>query len=241
MSNLLKDNIKLMEEYNYDKNLDLDIDKLTLGMNKKIWWKCSKGHEWEANIQYRTSKKSTGCPYCANQKVWPGYNDILTTNPLLAMEWDYDNNLTTPKEVTRGSNKLVWWICPTCHFSYEKSPSKRLAGENCPYCSGKKVKVGYNDLETWCKNHNRYDLINEFDSKKNSFRMTEITSGNGRKIWWICPEGHSYQATLHHRINMGTGCGICSHKVLKKGENDLLTTNPEIAEEWDYDKNSVTP
>ena len=167
---------------------------------------------------------------------------IASEKPELAKEWHpTKNGNLSPFDVTLGSSKPVWWICPTCHNSYEKSPYKRLIGENCPYCSGKKVKAGYNDLETWCKNNNRYDLIQEYDEKKNEFKMTEITAGNGKKVWWICPKGHSYQATLHHRLKMGTGCGICSHKVFKQGENDLLTTNPEIAKEWDYEKNSVKP
>ena len=162
---------------------------------------------------------------------------IASEKPELAKEWHpTKNGNLSPFDVTLGSSKPVWWICPTCHNSYEKSPYKRLIGENCPYCSGKKVKAGYNDLETWCKNNNRYDLIQEYDEKKNEFKMTEITAGNGKKVWWICPKGHSYQATLHHRLKMGTGCGICSHKVFKQGENDLLTTNPEIAKEWDYEK-----
>ena len=170
------------------------------------------------------------------------YRSIAIENPELAEEWHPTRNGSlTPLEVTLGSSKPVWWICPKCNSIYEKSPYKRLVGENCPYCSGKKVKVGYNDLETWCKNNNRYDLIQEFDEKKNGFKMTEITTGNGKKVWWICPKGHSYQATLHHRIKMGTGCGVCSHKVFRQGENDLLTTNPEIAKEWDYEKNSVNP
>lgn len=170
------------------------------------------------------------------------YRSLAIENPELAKEWHPTLNGTlSPSDITLGSSKPVWWICPTCHNSYEKSPYKRLIGESCPYCSGKKVKAGYNDLETWCKNNNRYDLIKEFDEKKNKFNMTEVTAGNGKKVWWICPKGHSYQATLHHRLKMGTGCGICSHKVFKQGENDLLTTNPEIAKEWDYEKNSVKP
>ena len=53
MSNLLKDNTELMKEYNYTKNADLDLDKITIGTSKKIWWKCSLGHEWEATVGNR--------------------------------------------------------------------------------------------------------------------------------------------------------------------------------------------
>lgn len=36
-SNLLKNNEKLMTEYNFDKNNNLNLDALTLGSDKKIW------------------------------------------------------------------------------------------------------------------------------------------------------------------------------------------------------------
>lgn len=84
-------------------------------------------------------------------------------------------------------------------------------------------------------------MILEFDTTKNNFSMNEITIGSGKNVWWLCSNGHSYQTSLSHRIKMGTGCGICSHKVFRKNENDLLTTHPEIAEEWDYEKNKVSP
>ena len=55
--------------------------------------------------------------------------------PELAMEWDYERNGDlTPENVSYGSNKKVWWICPKCGQSYQKkignrtAPSKR--GEN---------------------------------------------------------------------------------------------------------------
>ena len=84
-NNLLKNNKKLMTEYNFDKNNNLNLDTLTLGSDKKIWWICKNKHEWEASIgsRYRTG---CSCPYCSNKKVLEGYNDLTTTNPSIAKE-----------------------------------------------------------------------------------------------------------------------------------------------------------
>ena len=35
-SKYLKDNVKLMKEYNYEKNKDIDLNNLTLGLNKMV-------------------------------------------------------------------------------------------------------------------------------------------------------------------------------------------------------------
>ena len=34
--------------------------------HKKVWWKCSQGHEWQADIGGRN--RGNGCPECAKEK-----------------------------------------------------------------------------------------------------------------------------------------------------------------------------
>ena len=64
----------------------------------------------------------------------------------------------------------------------------------------------------------------------------EITSHSGKKVWWKCSKGHSFDAIVANRSN-GKGCPYCSgHKVLS-GINDLATLYPNIAKEWDTEKN----
>ena len=55
--------------------------------NVKVWWLGQCGHEWQASTSHRY--RGRGCPYCCNNAVLPGFNDLSTTNPNLAKEWDY--------------------------------------------------------------------------------------------------------------------------------------------------------
>ena len=159
----------------------------------------------------------------------------------LMKEYDYDKNTDfVPEKLTYGSDKKIWWKCSKGH-SYPAAISNRVRGQGCPYCKGKKVLKGFNDLKTWCIETNRFDLINEFDNYKNDFTIEDITVGSGKNVYWICPNGHSYRTTLNHRIKMNTGCGICSHKLFLSGVNDLVTTHPHIAEEFDVNKNKIMP
>lgn len=83
--------------------------------NTKVWWKCVKGHEWEAPISYRTGKKGGGCSYCLNQKTLKGFNDLGTLNPLLAAEWNVEKNgelnplkgIEPEKEIVKLIQKLT--------------------------------------------------------------------------------------------------------------------------------------
>ena len=81
----------IAKEWNHEKNGDLLPTMIGRGSAKKVWWRCEKGHEWQALV-YARAKGNTGCPYCCNQKILPGYNDLGTANPNLASEWNYGKN-----------------------------------------------------------------------------------------------------------------------------------------------------
>ena len=40
----------LAKEWHPTKNSSLTPKDVTAGSNKKVWWQCSRGHEWEAGI-----------------------------------------------------------------------------------------------------------------------------------------------------------------------------------------------
>ena len=87
---------------------------------------------------------NTGCPYCSNKKLLPGHNDLATTHPEIAKEWDYSKNGdTTPSDVMAGSNnKKYWFVCENGH-SYSSTLLNRKKGRGCPVCrknKGKKAK-----------------------------------------------------------------------------------------------------
>ena len=62
----MKTNPPLAKEWNYDKNGGLKPDEVTPNSHKKVWWKCSHGHEWQADIGGRN--RGNGCPECARRK-----------------------------------------------------------------------------------------------------------------------------------------------------------------------------
>ena len=75
-------------------------------------------------------------------------------------------------------------------------------------------------------------------TKNNGVDPNYLKSGSIKNIWWICSKGHEWQAPPNRR-SKGTGCPYCNHKKVLVGYNDLLTTHPELKEEWDYEKNNM--
>ena len=215
MSKFLKDNKKLMKEYNYEKNKEYNLNMLTLGSNKKVWWKCSKGHEWEATIVNRVKEKGTNCPYCTNQKILKGYNDLATENPKLANEWNYDKNDFPPTKIGSKSKKKVWWKCKKGH-EWQQAVEVRNLGKGCPFCSGKRIAKGENDLLS------RYPKIaKEWDYEKNKEKPDEVFPSTIKSFWWICPKGHSYKQSAGNRIK-NHGCPICNKEKVTSFQEKIV-------------------
>lgn len=226
------DNAELMAEWNWEKNIEFDFDPklLTVGSGKKVWWKCSKGHEWQATIDRRSQGK--GCPYCSGRNAIKGKNDLQTVNPALSKEWNYDkNNGLTPTDVLPSSNKKVWWKCGKGH-EWQAMIRSRNDGRGCPYCSGRHAVNGKNDLQTV-----NPVLATEWNYERNCGLMPmDVLPNSNKKVWWKCSKGHEWQSTVANRNN-GNGCPYCLGRYAVKGENDLQTVNPALAKEWNYEKN----
>ena len=132
-NDLATTNPKLLEEWDFEKNT-LNPTKTSPNSHEKAWWRCKNGHSWEAQI--RSRNRGCGCPYCSNNKVLKGYNDLQSVNPILANEWNYEKNGTIrPEEFLASSEKKVWWLCPDCGYEWQASIYHRNKGSGCPECA----------------------------------------------------------------------------------------------------------
>ena len=229
----------IAKEWHNTKNGDLKPTDFTCGSNVIVWWKCSKGHEWQAMVNSRTGKNGHGCPICSGRITLDGFNDFKTwcienNKTALLNEWDYDKNSISPSEISPMNSKKVWWRCPKGH-SYDSSIGSRTGKDHsgCPYCAGKKALSGYNDLYT-----NYPDIAKEWHPSKNGdIKPTDVVFGSSIKVWWQCSLGHEWQAAIHPRTAKGVGCPYCANKKVLSGYNDLAFLRPELAQQWNYEKN----
>ena len=87
------------------------------------------------------------------------------------------------------------------------------------------------------------EIAKEWHPTKNGNLTTEnVEYGSGKKAWWICDKGHEYEMIVKNRTSHGQGCPICSNRRVLTGFNDLASQYPELAKEWNYEKNGdLTP
>ena len=199
--------------------------------NKRLAWKCqTHGHPWIATPNDRVGsekRKGTNCPYCANRRVWKGFNDLKSKFPKVAAEadgWD-------PEEIVFGSSKKLPWKCEKYGHSWSALVVNRTKDKDptgCPYCANQKLLVGFNDLTT------RHPSI---AAEADGWDPSKVLAGTNKKMKWRCKKhGHPFKQEINNRIRLNSGCPYCANKKVLPGFNDLKTLFPEIAEEaWGWD------
>ena len=227
---------QVVSEWHPTKNGDLLPTEVNSSSHSKVWWQCELGHEWQTEVSKRTAL-GRNCPYCSNQKVLPGYNDLATHNPELAAEWHpTKNGDLTPTDVTPNSTRKKYWWLGKCGHEWDASNATRNKGIGCPVCAGLRVLKGFNDLES-----QHPEIAAEWHPTKNGAITPDmVVSHSNKKVWWQCELGHEWPTGVHMRHR--TGCPVCSGKKVLSGFNDLATKDPELAAEWHPTRNGdLTP
>lgn len=205
-NSIVKTHPNIVEEWDYEKNGSLLPVSVSAGAHKKVYWICDKGHSYPANIDKRCIE-GTGCPYCSNQKLLVGYNDLGTRYPELSAEWYSEKNENiSPSDVLSGSPKKVWWKCAKCKGEWDAEIRKRAAnGQGCPYCAGRKILIGYNDLQTTMPS-----LAKEWDFEVNKLKPTDVTKGSNKNVGWVCSNcGNKWEAKVNKRSQGKSKCPKC--------------------------------
>ena len=193
---------KVAQEWS-DRNYPLLPSQVTPYSNRKVWWRCKLGHEWEALISTRSY--GSQCPYCSGIKLLQGFNDLATTHPELAEEWSDRNGELRPDMVNDKSARNVWWHCRACGNEFKAVIKSRVHGLRCPVCTERAVLKGYNDLET-----TDAALMKEWDYEMNIKRDPSTYSRYSMyPVWWKGPCGHRWKDKIFHRTVEGAECIYC--------------------------------
>lgn len=231
----------LVEEWHTEKNHPNKPDEFKHKSNKVVWWQCPlvAEHHYKTSITNRTRKSPSGCPFCSGNKV-DDTNSVSGVNPELVDLWDFDaNGELTPDAVHHGSTKVCFWKCDQADdHKWPASPKQLSKTKNkCPFCDERKV-CSSNSLAV-----TRPDLAEQWYGDLNgSLTPSEVTRKSKDDVWWYCKEedDHIWQEPVSKRVRRHR-CPFCIGKMVCRS-NSLATCHPEIAAQWDYEKNHpLTP
>lgn len=131
---------ELLEQIHPIQDRPFDPYEFGPSSEREVHWICEKGHDWYARIKKRSLGQ--GCPYCSNNKVWTGFNDLEYLYPDVAKEWHpTKNGDLLPSKVLSKKNSKAWWLCSKCGESYEAFIANRTSkGTSHRNCKNKMIK-----------------------------------------------------------------------------------------------------
>ncbi|MFF1263857.1 zinc-ribbon domain-containing protein [Streptomyces sp. NPDC058321] len=199
---------------------DVSPGEVGPGSQRKVWWLCPAGHEYQARISNRS--RGTGCPVCARAgRLAPA--GLLVDVPELFAQVDPDTAPADVVELLVNSPVRLGWRCSQGHRWEAKVRHRAIAGSGCPHCAGKRRAPALLD--------ERPDLAAEWHSERNEAPTSRgVTAGSHRLVWWRC-EGCAgeFRAKMFHRVRGGANCPTCSGRVRYQA---LTHESPEIAALW---------
>lgn len=171
-------------------------------------------------------------------------NSLAELRPDLVKDWNYEKNGNLKPEMFGiNSNDYVWWKCSICGHEWRTTIIHRGGKRKsaCPECA--KISQGKSFTKRRVQERgsladNNPELAKQWHPTLNGdLKPSDITEKRFKPVWWLCPVcGHEWQSSPNNR-SKGVGCPCCSGRVPKIGVNDLKTKKPEIAAEWNYEKN----
>ena len=174
-------------------------------------------------------------------------NSFGNLYPELAKNWDKaSNKKLTPYMLPPGSNYPATFICEKCGGKWS-APISNVTSAKRVLC--KKCSMADNGLKTTARTikekgslgDNYPELIKEWDNDANGLLTPfDIPSGYSKEVSWKCSIcGYKWVLSPNARIHKRgiSSCPHCSGRVAMPGVDDLQTLFPQIAAEWDYEKN----
>lgn len=153
---IIRESPHLIDEWNFDRNKDIDINKITIGSMIKVWWICKKcKHNWKASICNR-AKKNTGCPKCRESKGEKIIDNVLSINNIVFYRQYKFSNCTNIKKL-----RFDFYI-----------PSIKIAIEY--QGEGHFIAVDIWGGENGLENRKKRDLIKKRFCEQNGIKLLEI-------------------------------------------------------------------
>jgi hypothetical protein len=224
LESLAENRPDLAGEWHPSRNDGLGPDEVSAGSNRRVWWRCAAGHEWEAQVGSR-ARGGTGCPFCAGRR--PTENTCLAAvEPRLAAEWHPTlNGAATPDQVGARSNRLAWWRCEEGHVWAARIRHRAEDQAPCPECMRGRMRPEA-ALATVAP-----ALAAEWHPTRNGgLRPEAISPQSTRSVVWRCAAGHEWSARILTRARHDPGCPVCAGR-------SLDASHPQVARAWHPSRN----
>ena len=175
----------LLEFWHPTRNAGLDPRTVSDRTSKSIWWLCPDcGYEWSENLR-NTAEFSRKCPSCERERkgryLVVGKNDLASVGGDIAKQLHpTGNGRLSARQVSAHSGRELW-LLGECGHEWKEPVSMRTAriDDSCPYCAGRKLLRGFNDLAT-----RNPDIARQWHPAKNEGATSGDVKENSSEAVW---------------------------------------------------------
>ena len=211
----------------YNDKFDYSISKYN-GINNKITIICTLHGEF-ITTPYTHLKGDGGCKKCQINKSRSTFSFtkeefIKKSKEIHGDEFDYSK-----VQYVNYRTKIII-ICKV-HGEFEQTPNEHLSGCKCGFCKGNRISLVKRDTK-------EEFIIKAVKLHGHQFDYSKINYiNNYTKINIICKVHGEFEQRPNSHLN-GSKCNFCTNKKTHS-MNSLLTLYPNIANEYDNDKNDM--
>jgi hypothetical protein len=221
---------ELVQEWDFEMNYPFTPDDFMCQSRKIAGWKCKRGHRYPMRIGHRVD--GHGCPRCFGGSsclqrfvYWElevFYKDILYRHKIDGLECD----VFIPSENIAIEMDGYRWHKDNCKHDDIKASKLKELGITL-------VSIRENGLSRGSEKTIFYSKSSRlFDITKELFTLLSKITGNNDLGGYVNNEFSLNRAKYYTEI-----AGL---KNIPK-EKQLLFVNPQLASQWDYEKNILTP
>ena len=228
----------LMAQWDFLGNAQLDVEQISPGSDKKVFWLCAQHGSWLAMVKSRSI--GGGCPRCAaaRKKEKRTRRGLLRDElpELVAQLHPTENDHIDLDKVTTGSQVKAVWLCndrqntpPGCTHPHiwtatvtQRSGSKGHKGCGCPFCAGLVVcpcnSLAFKAPEVAAQWH---------PTRNGKKQPDQCGASSNHRVWWqhvsdVTGEVHEWIAHVGRRAEVWSKEGRLSCPLCNKDRRQRL-------------------
>lgn len=179
----------------WDSSKNEDASKVLVRSYRAAWWRCPKGHAFQ-----RTPRAMLSDPSCPECSAGPMLKSVADARPSIVPMWHPEKNGDlVPAKVDATHTGNAWWRCHKGH-EFQRAPLLMVRDIACPVCA-----VIEKSLATTAP-----AVAAEWHPVRNGdLTADQVDADHVMNVWWQCPKGHEYQATVRSRARGARRCPTC--------------------------------
>ena len=193
---------RVIEKNEHVRNGEIEILGLYKGKDKPIRCHCVS-HDIIWDPRPDTLYKGSGCPTCKSEKI--SKSKFMSRDQFVNLLKETGNETVLYGDYN-GIYEDADFLCPVGHIFTDKATTVLHGNVKCPYCAGRRVLVGFNDLWTTAP-----AVAAMLSSPNDGYN---ITKGTNTKQSFTCPLcGKVQDKYVINVVRRGLQCSNCSDHI----------------------------